>query len=323
MNPLVFWNELSERPLAATIADANERMNNLVDAIAALRRASPGTPAPCLRSHRPLDGTILCDGHTVAEWQIKAERTRRSFYLQLATRSPLLSSDDVADSWNRYGCSDCWAGDESALGLRAAWAVDELAVSLDSHERWRRASLPVEIEILGDEGESSRHTAVIRHLVTFRHVQEHADWLAERVRRSVVDGRDLWERRRALLPNLDLCREVERQLGTLDAGSDQFRQVLVRLFRLDAVIAAWAQDEPRKSVNPEFLPPFKCTPETPQTLKEEEAEHTATRPSGEHHLFKWHVRFTPGAGRLFFDVDAVTGRGIVGYIGVKKGDRLT
>lgn len=323
MNPLVFWNELAERPLAATTAEGNARMDRLVDAFAALRRAVPSAPAPRLRSHGPLDSTPLCDGHTVADWQINADRTRRTLFLQLATSSPLLRSDDDADSWDRYGCSDCWAGGESAMGLRAAWAVDELAVSLDSDERWRHASIPAQVEILGDDGQSSRHTVVIRHMATLPDVEEHRGWLAERVRRSVADGRDLWDRRRALLPNLDLCQEVERQLGNLDAGSDQFRQVLVRLFRLDAVIAVWAQNDARPPVGPEFLPPFKCTPETPQTLKEEAIEHTATRPSGESHLFKWHVRFTPGAGRVFFDVDATSGRGVVGYVGFKKDDRLT
>jgi hypothetical protein len=322
MNPLIFWNELSELPLAENVTDGNARMNRLVDALAALRRAVPGAPAPRLRSHEPLHASPLAPGYTVADWQTRADETRRRLFLQLATSSPLLRHDDGNRPMDRYGCADCWIDDASAKGLRAAWAVDELAVSLESDLRWEGPVVAADLEFIDDDGEPSRSPVEIRHLANVGHVTVHATWLAERIRRSVVDGDDLWARRGVLLPNVEFCKEVERQLARLDAGSDQFRQVVARLFRLDTTIAEWARTEVRRTIDKDFLP-YKCTPETPQTLKEEADDHTATRSDGTKHLFKWHVRFTPGEGRLFFDVDPKLGRGVVGYIGIKKGGRLT
>ncbi|XXT25493.1 hypothetical protein WME94_28585 [Sorangium sp. So ce429] len=191
-------------------------------------------------------------------------------------------------------------------------------MSLDAHERWRRTQLDVEVELLDENEALVRRPDVVRHLSAAQHVEAHRAWLKERQLRTVRDGRDMWDRRAELFPRLDLCREVERQLGELDVGSAQLHQVMRRLTELDASFASWDG----RPIHPEFTR-SKCTPETPQTLKEEAAAHTATCSDGRAHLFSWHVRFTPGAGRIFFDGDVDTRRGIIGYIGVKKGGTLS
>lgn len=318
MNLLVFWNELAEQPPAVDRLAARVRMNTLVDALAALRRAQPATP-PRLRSYVPLHGVELADGYTVANWQIEADPTRRLFFLQLAASSPLLrSTDDPADILDRYGCSDCRHQGVPAAGLRAAWAADDLAVSLESNAIWRHPSLNVDVDVLDESGQIERRTDVVRHLSQSLHVGMHQSWLKERQLHEVKDGHDLWDRRADLFPNLYFCRELQQQLRSFDPGSDELRNVVRRLVEMDAAFARWDG----LPLHGAFLP-SKCTPETPQTLKEEAEDHTGTLPDGQARVFSWHVRFTPGQGRIFFDGDAAQRRGVVGYVGIKKGGKLT
>ncbi|XXX71633.1 hypothetical protein WMF30_28710 [Sorangium sp. So ce134] len=319
MNLLVFWNELAEQPRAADRLGARQRMNTLVDTFGALRRALPAAPPPRLRAEVPLHGVELAEGYTIANWQVEADQARRLLFLQLAASSPLLrGSDDPAEALDRYGCADCWHEGTPAAGLRAAWAAGELAVSLDTHERWRRTQLDVEVELLDENDALVRCPDVVRHLSAVQHVEAHRAWLQERQMCTVRDGRDIWDRRAELFPRLDLCREVERQLSEFDAGSVQIHQIMRRLAELETSFASWDG----RPIHPEFVP-SKCTPETSQTLSEETEAHTATRSDGRTHLFSWHVRFTPGAGRIFFDGDVEARRGLIGYIGMKKGGKLT
>lgn len=322
MNPLVFWNELSEQPVATSKESGKERMDTVVDTLAALRMATIGFPAPRLRSHTNLHGTFLAENYTIADWQVTADKDRRQLFLHLQTSSPLLRTLEGPEALARFGCAECHVGEATALGLRAAWAFGELSISLDSDDPWRKPWIDAQIDILEDSGVMLRQPGSIRHLAYIHHIDEHKDWLEKRVLESVADGRDLWERRLILFPSLDFCTEVERQLRSFDAGSHHLRNIIDRLFALERAATARARDALRAPIGPDFLP-YKCTPETPQTLKDEAADHTATLPNGHPHLFKWHIRFTPGGGRLFFDIDESTGRGMVGYIGLKKNDRLT
>lgn len=319
MNTLVFWNELAERPLASDRRTARERMDALVDVLAALQREVRGMARPRIRCAVPLDGVQLADDYTVAKWRLDTDQARRLLFLQMMTSSPLLrAAEDPAEAMHAYGCADCWHGEDRAQGLRAAWAAGELSVSLDSHSRWRDPFLNVELEVLGEDDELERRTERVRHLAVVSHVHAHRDWLANRRIGTISDGRALWDQRREVLPNLEFCNEVEKQLVRLDAGSPELRNVLNRLCEMDEQFARWDGSP----IHPSFLP-SKCSPETQQTLKEEAADHTATRRDGRAHLFSWHVRFTPGGGRIFFDGDPTSRTGLVGYVGFKKDGRLT
>lgn len=318
MSLRLFWNELAELPLAGDHTEARNRMEGFLDTCAALIRAYRAAP-PMLRSREPIDGVLLSEGYTVAHWRRDADRDRHRLFLRLAASVPLLSPpEDGEESLRRFGCADCWHGSERALGLRAAWAADELAISLASDPRWRWAHLPVEVEVLAEDLALVRRPEKVRHLLAPEHVDTHQAWLRQKQVYLVRDGRDLWDRRSQLFPSLEFCRSVQRQIDALDAGSDALRNVLGRLIDLERAFALWDGGP----LHPGFVP-SKCTPETPQTLKEEADDHTAIRSSGQPHLFKWKVFFTPGAGRIFFDGDARLRRGIIGYVGIKKDGKLS
>lgn len=319
MNLLVFWNELAELPLAENRIAARKRMDLVVDVLAALHRVLPGSPPPRLRTHAPLHAVYLAEEYTVANWLVETDQARRLMFLKLDASSPLLRvPEDPGEALNRYGCTDCFHDGVRAAGLRAAWASGELALSLDSHPCWRQSQVSVDVEMLDASDTLVRHIDNVRHVSAVPHVEAHQPWLKARQLRTVSDGYDLWDRRSELFPRLDFCREVRKQLGALDAGSDELQNVMRRLIELEASFACWDGSP----LHQDFIP-SKCTPETPQTLREEADDHTATRADGSSHLFKWHARFTPGAGRIFFDGDSSTRRGLIGYVGFKKGNKLT
>jgi hypothetical protein len=315
---LLAWNELAETPYAKDRAAALDRMNQFVDTFAALRvRVARYVPRPQLRCRATLDEVELAVDYRIANWRNDTDRDRRKLFLQVITASPLLPTVEEGGSTDQYGSEATHRG-RRAEGLHGAWVWSGVALSLASDECWNTPNVDIEVDQLDESGEVSHAPASVRHASARRHVRAHEQWLEEQARQSVHDAHDLWLRRHELFPHLEFCREIEGRLRIFDAGSPHFRQIILRLFDLDRAFAEWD----RTPIHPEFLP-SKCTPETPQTLEDEKADHTATRPSGERVIFSWHVRFTPRGGRIFFDADANMRLGIIGYVGMKKGAKLT
>ena len=63
--------------------------------------------------------------------------------------------------------------------------------------------------------------------------------------------------------------------------------------------------------------PSKATPESTSRLNKFTEKLTFACPDNTNRLFSWHLRFTPGAGRIyFFPVDNLK-KIIIGYIGYK------
>lgn len=319
MNLVVAWNELAERPLAPNPAAARERMNRLVDTLAKLRTGVGRLgPRPTLRCAEDFYNRDLATDYTVARWQSDTDRDRLKLFRLFATASPfLLKSSEGGDVREQY-VSEATCGGDRAEGLHSAWLWNGIAVSLASDGRWDATSIAIEVATMDDAGALSSVAERVRHASSPAHVSAHDPWFEEQARLSVADASDLWSRRDALFPNLEFCGQVEAKLRTFDAGSPQFRQIMVKLFALDRAFRDWD----RTPIHPDFGPGL-CTPETPQTLKDERDDHTATRTTGEEVLFSWHLRFTPDAGRIFFAGDPALGRGIIGYIGRKKDGRLT
>ncbi|MDF0731388.1 hypothetical protein P0Y43_11710 [Pseudomonas entomophila] len=319
MNPFVFWNELSEHPLAEESSAANARMNALIDTLSSLKRHAERLPPIQLRTCVPMASIEIAPNYYVSNWLAQTDQIRRVIFLRMETSAPLLqSARDNDDAIDRFGCTECTISGNAAEGCRAAWATEELTASLSSGDQWQGHLLDVEIMALDADGNLTNRHSTVRHIAMPEHVAEHAAWIAERVRTSIRDGQDLWERRSTLFPNLDWCHQTERQVKAFGVGSPHLRNIVLRLIELDTAFSTWNGS----SIGPDFVP-SKCTPETQKTLADEAADHTATLPDGTQHLFSWHVRFTPNGGRIFFDGDTATNRGQVGYVGLKNDGRLT
>lgn len=315
MNVLLFLNELSLTPPAVDVAAGRERMKGFLGAVFRTRQIIKSA-RPVVHLSDALDLIMLAPNYLIASWRTDTATSRdeKLRLLQIVTQAPILERGrDPEDLVERHLGMDCWYEGQQALGLRGAIAADGLSVSFASSSLWDATLLPVEAEFLAEDGQITRQRVNVRHASTEGHVDAHEVWLRELERLSVRDGQDLWDRRVDLFPALEFCKEVKGQLAEFLGGDIELSSVIKRLVLLQKFFETWDG----MPIGPNSLP-TRCTPESASTLAKYADEHTFTPPVGPARVFSWHLRFTPGAGRLFFDGDAPRKKGIIGYIGKTK-----
>jgi hypothetical protein len=309
LNVLLFLNELSVAPLAADVAAGRARMATFLGTVSRTRQVIKSA-RPVLHMTDAIDSVELAPGYPIASWRRDASRDERLRLLQLETQTPPLARDKAPlEIVERYLELDCRYEGQPALGLRGALAAKSLSVSLASAPCWNATMLTVEVEEI-DGNEVTRRKDNVLHACAERHIDEHREWLVELERLTVRDGNDLWDRRSELFPALDFCKEVRGQLTCFLGGDVELRQVFKRLADLQKFFETWDATP----IRPGSLP-TKCTPESESTLGKYAREHTFSPPVGPPRVFSWHLRFTPGVGRIFFTGDVERKKGLVGYIG--------
>ena len=77
--------------------------------------------------------------------------------------------------------------------LKGIWRFnsDALPVSLNSDTRWNCSRLVLAVTRLEDEELIDEHLEIV-HASRRNHVQEHADWIKNRIQIAVSDGVELW-----------------------------------------------------------------------------------------------------------------------------------
>lgn len=315
MNLLLFLNELSLTPPAADVSTGRARMKEFLDTVFRTRQVVKSA-RPVVHMSDAIDSIVLAPDYSIASWRIDTATSRdeKLRLLQIATQAPILESGRAPeDIIERHLGMDCWYDGQLVRGLRGAIAADSLSVSFASAACWNAALLSAEVESLDEDDKITRKRIDIRHASTAGHVDAHESWLRGLERLSVRDGQDLWDRRGELFPALEFCKEVKGQLAEFLGGDIVLSSVIKRLVLLQKFFETWDGTP----IGPNSLP-TKCTPESAPTLAKYKDEHSFTPPIGPARVFSWHLRFTPGAGRLFFDGDAPRKKGIIGYIGKTK-----
>ena len=161
------------------------------------------------------------------------------------------------------------------------------------------------------DGLSPEVTDVIRHISAIEHINHHREWI-EGLLADVNDDDDLWTRKDELFPHLLFAEAVRQELRDEAKHKDRFNAVVKRLRELEGYFAHWSGGQfDADGVG------SKCTPETPKTLNDNKDALTRSCVDGANRLFSYHVRFTPGAGRIYIFPDATSHRAHVGFIGEK------
>ncbi|MFL6337059.1 MAG: hypothetical protein ACJ754_27475 [Pyrinomonadaceae bacterium] len=304
------FNELSMQTPAEDILTARDRMSGL---IATMSSATRQGIRRSLRVHHGFHNALLAPNYPLARWRNDPEvdREARRFLTTLATKVPFLQDLTSTEIEEKHERSECKFGGVIAEGLGIAHLLEALAISLKSEERWDTSELLLQFELLDEDG-LHEETINIVHASAEAHVLEHTPWINNRIRTGIRDGADLWDRRRELFPSLILCDDVSEQVQFLVAGNESLRQILKRLLELEDYSSNWNDG----SFDPATLP-SKATPESLPTLQKYGDAHTFICPDGIQRIFSWHVRFTPGPGRIYFFPDSATHTLIVGYIGRK------
>jgi hypothetical protein len=104
----------------------------------------------------------------------------------------LLIADDVYPSEFQYHGTH-------AHGLGFAYLIEAIALSLCSEVQWDASHIEIEATRLGDDEHIFTEQVMVVHASRVDHVQEHIIWIQNRLRTSVRDGVDLWDRRKACL----------------------------------------------------------------------------------------------------------------------------
>lgn len=303
-------NELSLRTPAADIQTARELMSELISTLSQATRS--GVPR-VLRTHSEINYIELAPSYPVVSWRNDpaVDREERSFFRTLTSKAPFWS--DVAEQIkNDFDLSQVYCQAEEAIGLGFALVSDALAVSLLSDLQWDCSRLNLEVTQF-DKNEELVDTQVeVVHASRNKHVQEHTDWIQSRIRIQVIDGFELWSRRKELFPSLEFCEDLSKQIYSLYPGNPMLRQVVKRLQELESCCHKWTSG----SLNLDSFP-SKITPESESRLKQFQKELTFKCSDGKKRIFSLHVRMTPGAWRLHFSTELGPGKIIIGYIGPK------
>jgi len=298
----MFVNELSFHPPAVDQPTGRERATQFVHTlIASVQRGVPRI----LRTPCNFDALPLAHGYYWKDWRSdrRVEREVQQYFRLLASKSPFLQDEpDVESVWGEI---DCLCQGQKAFGLKAAFVADGLAVSIVSSETWDMPGVAYEIHELVNEDLSCRCEEV-HHASTPGHVEQQADWIQQRIRNSVEDGKDLWRHSRNFFPSLEFCPVVEDQMASLP--KEVIPSIIRILFRLEAFCKDWqAGSFDRTKIG------CHVTSESEPTLQQYAAERTFLCPDGERRRFRLHAKV--GSWRIYFDPAPGPGRMYVGYIG--------
>lgn len=300
-------NELSLKTPAADVPTARQLMSELIQTL--LKAIETGVKRK-LRTHEDLYSVELAPGYPIARWCNDKDVSREEirFFLTLATKP--FWKDAAEEIQDEFDLSEAFYQGEAAMGLTFALVSDALAVSLLSESKWDCSSLELQLRHFDDNEELIEEPVEIFHASRSSHLEEHSEWIKNRIRITARDGMELWQRRSELFPHLEFCESVRPQVESLT--NPMFRQVVNRLFELQEYCQTWATG----TFNKDALG-SKATPESDSRLRDFADRFNIRCPDGEYRLFSWHLRMTPGPWRLHFSVELGPGRIIVGYIGRK------
>ena len=233
----------------------------------------------------------------------RVEREIQQYFRSLASKTPyLVDEPDIEAVWAGI---DCYWQRAQAMGLKAAYVADGLAMSLSTREDWNTESITCEIQEIVDDDVSCRSES-IHHSSTVEHVHAQTGWINQRNRGSVKSGIELWDRTADFFPSLILCDSVENQMAGLPAES--LASICRGLFELNTYCLQW-QDG---AFEPTQLG-CNVSPESQVTLQKYGPERTFLCPDGNYRIFTWHAKV--GKWRIYFDPSVGPGGLLVGYVG--------
>jgi len=305
MKPELTLNELS-LTLASDRDQARQRIAAFLQCIAQLGLIGVDG---AVRISEALDGVELAPGYLIGERRsdVDVDLDLRRLYKSRIGTGPYLTD---AEARSLKGGEDIEIQVQSiaSRGCEAAYLLDGIALSLRSASAWDTPDLTVQINRLCVDGSIVESTEIIRHISCLDHLDHHREWIDESIA-DVLDDEDLWSRREVLLPHLLFAEAVKKELRVEAKQKDRFRAIVNRLRELEHYFAYWTGDQfDSNGVG------SKCTPETPQTLKDHKDKLTRTCADGIDRVFNYHVRFTPGAGRIYFFPDNASRIAHVGFI---------
>jgi putative addiction module killer protein len=174
-------NERSLDSVADNIPSAQQWMSQLIQTIRAAQELGIAT----LRTHTDLNGTILADGYSVAQWRNdkNVDRDAQRFFRSLQTKSPFIDSLTEADLQTQTDLSEFFHNGSPVIGLGLAFLLDTLAISFPSAAEWQVSQVQIHHSFLDpDKDEIQVQVITWPHASHPDHLGIHKTWIESRTR---------------------------------------------------------------------------------------------------------------------------------------------
>ena len=208
-----------------------------------------------------------------------------------------------------------YMGHESLECKGLGWASEELenTVALSLHpEKWERTKYNVKLTRLDDESVEYETTTACKHIASLSHTEVHRDFLTS-LRSLPRSGKILVAILDEHFPNLIFSKTAHAQMKGIK-DEDTISQIYYRLGELQRIAKVFDRTCSKFDFN------CLASPESDTRLNNLENELTFSFEEGVRFLCSWHLRYTPGAGRIHFYHDPANKKVYVGYVGTKIPD---
>lgn len=298
---------LNELSLIRPARDNQEARRWIEGLVETLQTAVEQGARSALRvSYTFADDLVLAPDYTLGSWfnDKRVDQDVRTYLLTFSTQQPYLGDrpNETAQSEELI----VYYQGEPGEGLRAAYLLNGLTVSVASSAQWHTPSLAVELYSLDDVSEV-RRLEMLPHASHAEHFLAHRDWIRQRLKQSLKTGNEIWQKHASFWGSLAFCDIVEKQVEKLP--TEALTTIVRGLFCLETYNRQWTIG----IFNRDHLGCI-AHPESESALQKYGVEHTFKCPDGLNRVFSWHLRLG-GGWRIHFDHSLGPGKIIVGYIG--------
>ncbi len=311
-------NELSAKFPSSSAADARDVMESFVNTYFRVKEIIHND---MILLDRDYESFLLAPNYRIEQWRndrtVDMEIKRR--FRSMLNRSAGYNSEEFRLEHEEMLCAEFQLGgspleDKLSIGCQLAYEMDGVAVSFLTDDYWERPMIKGVYRSLQGTGEIKEEEAEIANVSCEKNIaQFRSDYQQqedEQNRSQFKSGADILEHRKELFPNLLFCGSALKQLQH-DIGTAEISQVYKKLMELQRAAEKLDGVFNAKVLN-------HATPESVETLKRFEEEHTFILPDGSSQLFSWHIRFTGSyAGRIFFEPVAGERHIYIGHVGKK------
>ena len=309
----IFFNELSIIK-ANSLYEAEEWIKDFIDLYKIAEQKDINNPTQIKFTKNTLNIDIAPD-YTFSKFICEElDRDKKRLFLSKLIKSPFIDDILEKESVNGKKLYEFQYESNNSYGLGAACLFDCISFSLDNHDKWNSSSIQITKRVLSEEdGDDIIETDEdVRHCSKVNHLEDHEDWIRNNISSNINNGKLLWLKRNDVFENLVLCKQVEDQIKDLKETNPEFTQIKKHLFELNTYCLSWDEGPFNKDDIPS-----KITPESRSRLDRFHDELNIECPDGIIRSFSLHLRYTPGAGRIYLLPDSQKKKIYIGYIGLK------
>jgi hypothetical protein len=230
----------------------------------------------------------LAPGYSLQQWRNdpQADRDQRQLFRLYAARTPELQ-DALDEVIARGEVSEMRCEDRRGQGFLAAWLLDGLAVSWNTHPRWNKTSVLCSLCELGLAGDLVERRVEVPNAACVEHVES---WLAVRRldrERRFSDGRTILEQSAEWFPALRFVGPALEQILEWTPHREGWPFVLHSLCQLQDICAVWGNHPfPHADIS------SRCSPEGSRVATNDflRSHREFICEDGELRYFTWHIK---------------------------------